>query len=203
MTEPSEEIEGRNSGGTVLKRICIVAMIVLVLLIVLTEFGVINYYSTQSSSSTEHQYETSRETFNGRAVLLKGFRLAPTVTARERSGSGGTVANAAAIVIRKASNPGAGAEGANFDITIDHVSISGTPWLPFYKNGSGTFTATYVLHATSTSGSKLRVQGRITGKTEQSIKGLSSTSFFHESMGKDIANAIIADIARMIAKNGA
>jgi hypothetical protein len=183
------------------KRVLLVVAGLLVALVLLAEIGVVHLETHQTNWNTEFQYETSRQTLNGRAVLLRGFQFVPVVNVTVPSGSGKGIATAAAEAIRKASSGGASTEKAKLEITITRLTPAGTPWVPFIKTGSCNFAATYVLEAVA-GGSSISVRGQITGNVEQSMKGLCSTARFRDHMSKAVANAIISDIQKMIAKNG-
>ncbi len=193
-SSPNADSQEKKQNPT--KWVVIIAVALVVGLIVIPETGLICLQSNKSEWKSTSNYTTNRNTLNRRGVLLAGFSYSPTVQVTANS----SCAKHAGKVIRdKVKGPKD--DRAKLDITITRVTESGTPWMPFVKNGSCTFSASYNLQATAM-GSSVRVSGTINGEVKQSMNGVCSTAYFREKMGESVAQAIVSDIQRMIAKNG-
>lgn len=186
-------------SGSCLQRIAIAVAVMVIAVIVLAELGILHAQSTTTDSSTKYDWNVDRHG----DISLRNYRLVPQVTVAEK-GEGRSIAEEAAKNLRLVAAGKAPDESTRFTITLESVSVNGTPWLPFVRTGAAKFTASYDLKASGESPfgrSTIHVHGKITGNVEQSMTGLSSYSLYRESMGKVIGKAITKEIQKLIAKN--
>ncbi|MBA4066388.1 MAG: hypothetical protein C0501_22275 [Isosphaera sp.] len=189
----------RGGGPKLLGCLLLGGLGLLAVAVVLAETGAVTAEKTESKWSAEGQNKARYETAGrGRPAPLRGVQFTPAVTVGVPRGTGHDLATAAADAIRKAGT-GGGPGQSRLEITITRVAPDGSDWVPFFKSGSCSFTASYTL-AAETPWSSFAGEGQVTGTVTQSMNGFCSTGLFREKMGQAIAAAILGDISKLVAK---
>lgn len=171
------------------------------LAVVLAESGAVTAEKTETKWAADGKNESESEWSGprGRAVPLRGVGFTPKATAAAQRDPGGDIARLAASAINKSpARPGEGE--SKLEITITRVAPAGAFWVPFMKDGSCTFTATYVL-AAETPWARFAARGEVSGSVTQSMRGFGSTDLFRQKVADAISAAVLNDIARLIAKH--
>lgn len=185
------------SGGT-LRWVLLGALGLVVFAVLLAESGVVAADAADTNWTAEGRYEFQSSTAGRGRPPLRGVTFTPTVTVATTGGR--DLANAAADVIKKSATGGAGGGGSKLEIRITQVTPEGATWVPFYKSGSCTFVAEYTLSA-ETPWSSFAGRGQVSGKVTQTMTGLCSTGQYRDKMGQAIAQAILSDVAKLVAKH--
>lgn len=169
--------------------------------VALAETGGVKAEKTETKWAADGKYESESAWSGprGRALPLRGVGFAPKATAAPQRDPGGDIARLAAGAINKSpARPGEGE--SKLEITITRVAPEGAFWVPFVKDGSCTFTATYVL-AAETPWARFAARGEVRGSVTQTMRGFGSTDLFREKLAEAIAAAVLNDLAQLIAKH--
>ncbi len=187
-----------RGGGGALRWVVLGGLGILVFVVLLAESGAVVADTTDTKWKAEGKNESSWSGARGQAPL-RGVGFAPSVTVSTPRGAGYDLATAAATALKKSAAGGGGPGHSKLEITITRVTPEGAPWVPFYKNGSCTFVATYTLTA-ETPWSSFAARGEVSGTVTQTMTGLCSAGLFREKMGEAIAAAIVSDLSKLVSK---
>lgn len=170
------------------------------LAVALAETGTVKAEKTETkwAADGKNESESAWSGPRGRAVPLRGVGFTPKAKAAP-NGAGNDIARLAAGAINK-SPPRPGEGESKLEITITRVAPEGAFWVPFVKDGSCTFTATYVL-AAETPWARFAARGEVRGSVTQTMRGFGSTDLFREKLADAIAAAVLNDLAQLIAKH--
>lgn len=187
-----------HRGTPVILWVVLASLGLLVSLVVAAESGAVTSETHETKWTSEGRNESEFSGARGRPPLF-GVRFNPTVTISVPRGSGHDIATKACAALKKAGG-GSGTPGpATLDITITQATAEGNDWLPFSKSGTCKFAATYSMKA-ETSWSEFAGRGEVKGTITQNMSGFCSRGLFQEKMGEAMAQAILSDIGKLIAK---